>query len=297
MIEIKNLTISYKNNNGTFDAPAVQDVSFTIQDNETSCLIGESGSGKSTIMSAILGLLPLGTKIEGQILLDGVNLLTYDEEKFLSIRGKKISLIPQASLNSFTPVFTLGKILEELVTLHSKEKLTKEEIKNTICTTLADCGLSSEFLPKYPHEMSGGERQRAAIAAALVTGCRVLLADEPTTALDVVTQDKILQLLKRLQKEKNLTILLVTHDLAVASSLATNFFVMEHGHLIESTTRDKIFVAPQAKHTKELVEAANFYRNNFAQSGNTEKNQETESKWDKLTKWIKLIKKSLNVKI
>ena len=266
MLEIKNLTISYKNKNVTYDAPVVDNVSFTVEDNKTSCLIGESGSGKNTIMSAILGLLPLGTRVTGQILLDGVNILGYSESEFLTLRGRKISLVPQASLNSFTPVFTLGKTLRELVTLHTNGKISQDKTHETMVQTLLDCGLSEDFLAKYPHEMSGGERQRAAIAAALVTGCNLLLADEPTTALDVVTQNKILDLLKRLQGEKNLAILLVTHDLAVAASIAENFFVMEHGRLIETTTREKIFASPQAKHTKELVEAANFYRKSPAQN-------------------------------
>ena len=249
MIDVKELSVRYKGS----ETKAVKDVSFTLEQGSFTGLVGESGSGKTTIISSILGLLPHGTSISGSITFEGNDLLSLSGDKLRELRWKRISLVPQGALNSFTPVLTIGRHIEEVLETHSGLKRT--ETGEKIAALLAECGLDAQAAKKYPHELSGGQKQRAAIALALACSPSLLLADEPTTALDVITQAGILKLLVGLRAERGLTVLLVTHDLPLAASVCDRLLVMKDGELIESGSPREIVTAPRRAYTKRLVEA------------------------------------------
>ena len=249
MFEVRNLRVRYK------DSPseAVRDVSFALFRGSFSALVGESGSGKSTIISASLGLLPQGSSIYGEILWRGENLAAMEDSVIRRHRWKELALVPQGALNSFTPVLTIGRHIAEVLDIHLGIKKAAAAAK--ISSLLEEVGLPKDLAGRYPHELSGGQKQRAAIALALACSPTMLFADEPTTALDVVTQAGILKLLARLRQEKGLTILLVTHDLPMAASVCDNLLVMKDGQLVESGTPRQIIESPRRSYTASLVKA------------------------------------------
>lgn len=252
ILEIKDLSVTYNSKSNNPNA-AVRGVSFALEENSFSGLIGESGSGKSTVIMTLLGLLPRDSAASGEILYKGRGILGIPEGEMASLRQREIALIPQGALNSFTPVMTIGRHLREVLELHLG--LKGEAAERRITELLAEVELPPEIAARYPHELSGGQKQRAAIAIALSCEPKLVLADEPTTALDVITQAAILRLLERLRREKNLTILLVTHDLPLAASVCGKLFVMKDGKLIESGTPRQLIDSPREAHTKALIAA------------------------------------------
>ncbi|MCD8233671.1 MAG: ABC transporter ATP-binding protein [Cloacibacillus porcorum] len=252
ILEIKDLNVTYNSKSNSPNA-AVRGVSFSLEENSFSGLIGESGSGKSTVIMTLLGLLPRDSAASGEILYKGRGILGIPEDEMASLRQREIALIPQGALNSFTPVMTIGRHLREVLELHLG--LKGEAAERRITELLAEVELPPEIAARYPHELSGGQKQRAAIAIALSCEPKLVLADEPTTALDVITQAAILRLLERLRREKNLTILLVTHDLPLAASVCGELFVMKDGKLIESGTPRQLIDAPREPHTRALIAA------------------------------------------
>ena len=252
ILEIKDLNVTYNSKSNSPNA-AVRGVSFALEENSFSGLIGESGSGKSTVIMTLLGLLPRDSAASGEILYKGRGILGIPEDEMASLRQREIALIPQGALNSFTPVMTIGRHLREVLELHLG--LKGEAAERRITELLAEVELPPEIAARYPHELSGGQTQRAAIAIALSCEPKLVLADEPTTALDVITQSAILRLLERLRREKNLTILLVTHDLPLAASVCGELFVMKDGKLIESGTPRQLIDAPREAHTRALIAA------------------------------------------
>ena len=252
ILEIKDLNVTYNSKSNSPNA-AVRGVSFALEENTFSGLIGESGSGKSTVIMTLLGLLPRDSAASGEILYKGRGILGIPEDEMASLRQREIALIPQGALNSFTPVMTIGRHLREVLELHLG--LKGEAAERRITELLAEVELPPEIAARYPHELSGGQKQRAAIAIALSCEPKLVLADEPTTALDVITQAAILRLLERLRREKNLTILLVTHDLPLAASVCGELFVMKDGKLIESGTPRQLIDSPREAHTKALIAA------------------------------------------
>lgn len=252
ILEIKDLSVTYNSKSNNPNA-AVRGVSFALEENSFSGLIGESGSGKSTVIMTLLGLLPRDSAASGEILYKGRGILGIPEDEMASLRQREIALIPQGALNSFTPVMTIGRHLREVLELHLG--LKGEAAERRITELLAEVELPPEIATRYPHELSGGQKQRAAIAIALSCEPKLVLADEPTTALDVITQAAILRLLERLRREKNLTILLVTHDLPLAASVCGELFVMKDGKLIESGTPRQLIDAPREPHTRALIAA------------------------------------------
>ena len=252
ILEIKDLSVTYNSKSNNPNA-AVRGVSFALEENTFSGLIGESGSGKSTVIMTLLGLLPRDSAASGEILYKGRGILGIPEDEMASLRQREIALIPQGALNSFTPVMTIGRHLREVLELHLG--LKGEAAERRITELLAEVELPPEIAARYPHELSGGQKQRAAIAIALSCEPKLVLADEPTTALDVITQAAILRLLERLRREKNLTILLVTHDLPLAASVCGELFVMKDGKLIESGTPRQLIDSPREAHTKALIAA------------------------------------------
>ena len=249
MLNIENLSVAYAKS----ERNAVCEASFRLEKGSFTALVGESGSGKSTIVSAALGLLPNSSRVSGSIIWKGVNLAAIDDTDFRKYRWKELALVPQGALNSFTPVITIGAHIAEVLDFHLGIK--GKEAENKIASLLEEVSLPKDSAKKYPHELSGGQKQRAAIALALACSPQLLFADEPTTALDVVTQASVLKLLKKLRTEKALTILFVTHDLPMAASLCDNIIVMKNGCIVESGTPQQIIENPQNEHTKSLVAA------------------------------------------
>lgn len=252
ILEIKDLNVTYNSKSNSPNA-AVRGVSFSLEENSFSGLIGESGSGKSTVIMTLLGLLPRDSAASGEILYKGRGILGIPEDEMASLRQREIALIPQGAINSFTPVMTIGRHLREVLELHLG--LKGEAAERRITELLAEVELPPDIAARYPHELSGGQKQRAAIAIALSCEPKLVLADEPTTALDVITQAAILRLLERLRREKNLTILLVTHDLPLAASVCGELFVMKDGKLIESGTPRQLIDSPREAHTRALIAA------------------------------------------
>ncbi|MDD4160379.1 MAG: ABC transporter ATP-binding protein [Synergistaceae bacterium] len=249
MLDIKNLSVRYNSAGRVVDA--VRDVSVHVEKGSFMGLVGESGSGKSTLMMAVLGLLPKQTEISGELLYNGSDIIKMSEDKMRDLRWKEISLVPQSAQNSFTPVIKIKSHIEEVLNIHSNK--FGEEAEKDVIRLLGEVGLDAGIKERYPHELSGGQKQRAAIALALACSPALLLADEPTTALDVIVQAEILKLLSELQKRKDLSIILVTHDLPLAAMVCDRLIVMKDGMVAETGTPRDIINDPQHPHTKELV--------------------------------------------
>ncbi len=225
MIEIEHLTLGIR---GT---PILDDVSLRIEQGEIFGLVGESGSGKSMTALSVMGLLPRGTTINGAARLDDVDLLALREHDLRQIRGNDIGMIFQEPMTALNPVQTIGDQVAETLLIH--DAANRAEARRIARDRLDRVGLSHIGLDRYPHELSGGQRQRVCIAAAIALHPRLLIADEPTTALDVTTQAQILDLLKGIVAEENMALLLITHDLAVVSDMADRIAVMQNGMIVE----------------------------------------------------------------
>lgn len=249
MLNVEELRVRYAGQSHE----AVSGVSFDVPQGAFVGLVGESGSGKTSVVMAALGLLPAGGVATGAIIFAGQNLLALDEESLRRLRWKKIALVPQGAQNSFTPVKTIGAHIEEVLRVHLR--LRRGAAKARVAELLTEAELDAAVARRYPHELSGGQKQRAAIALALACEPSLLLADEPTTALDVITQAGILGLLRRLQREKRLTVLLVTHDLPMAASVCSRLFVMKDGRLVERGAPEDLLTAPRHPYTRRLVRA------------------------------------------
>ncbi|VUD47417.1 Glutathione import ATP-binding protein GsiA [Thalassocella blandensis] len=255
ILEVKNLSVSFYTRDG--ETQAVQDVSFSLEAGEILGIVGESGSGKSVTCYSMLGLVPMppGKIVNGQALYHGQDLLTMDEKSLRDIRGKKISMIFQDPMTSLNPYMRIGKQIMEAVQIH--EKVSKKEARERAISALREVGIvdAEKRVDAYPHEFSGGMRQRVMIAMALATEPEILIADEPTTALDVTIQKQILDLLKSIQAKRDLTIIFITHDLAVIKSLANHVVVMQKGKIMEEGEAQQVFNQPQHDYTKKLLAA------------------------------------------
>ncbi len=252
LIEVKNLSISFKTEEGTVSA--VKNISFSIEKGKTLGLVGESGSGKSVTSLAIMRLIPEPPgKIEGEILIDGKNLLKFSDYDMREVRGNRISMIFQEPMTSLNPVFTIGDQICETILLH--QNLSRKQALEKAKDLLKQVGIPSpdERVNAYPHQLSGGQRQRVMIAMAIACEPDLLIADEPTTALDVTIQKQILELLSQLQKKYHMSILFITHDLGVIADIADQVMVMYRGEIVESNTAKEIFLAPKHPYTKGLL--------------------------------------------
>jgi microcin C transport system ATP-binding protein len=251
LLQIKNLQVSIKN------SKLIDSISFQINKGEIFALVGQSGSGKSLTAYSILNLLKfLGNfNVQGEILLDNVNTLSLSEDELRKIRGNKVGMIFQDPMTSLNPLHTIEKQLSEAMELHGKK--SQEEIRARIYELLDMVELDGlkNRIDAYPHQLSGGQRQRVMIAMALANNPKLLIADEPTTALDVTVQKEILALLKKLQKEIGLSILIITHDLTIVKRLADRVAVMNSGKIVELKTTAEIFKNPEHEYTKRLLSA------------------------------------------
>jgi len=257
LLAVSELSISFGSR------PAVEKISFQIAPGETLGLVGESGSGKSATSLALLRLLPPTAQVTGSIRFtpggdpaNALDLLTLPEAGIRKLRGHDIAMIFQEPMTALNPVMPIGKQLAEAITAHLP-RLPRNSVKDRVLAAMHEVALPDpeRRLNDYPHQFSGGQRQRILIAMAIVNRPKLLIADEPTTALDVTVQAQILKLLNDLRKSHNLSMLFISHDLAVVSSVADTVAVMQHGHIVESASARDLFHRPQHPYTRSLLAA------------------------------------------
>jgi len=253
LLSIRNLKTYFQVRGGVLKA--VDDVSLTIDQGETLGLVGESGCGKSVTASSIMGLIPMppGFMAGGEIVFEGEDLLKARESRMRQIRGSKISMIFQEPMTSLNPVFTVGDQVAEVIALH--EKLSRKEIRERVIESfrLVRIPAPESRISDYPHQMSGGMRQRVMIAMALACHPKLMIADEPTTALDVTIQAQILELMDNLKSETGASILFITHDLGVIAEMAQKVAVMYAGKVMEAADAETLFSEPRHPYTLGLM--------------------------------------------
>ncbi len=252
LLEVKDLTTVFAGDYGK--NISVDHVSFHVDRGEVVCIVGESGCGKSVTSLSIMGLLGKGgAVVDGSVLFDGKNLLAMKEKELDQIRGDEMTMIFQDPLTSLNPVFTVGSQLTESIRIHMH--LSKGQARDRAIELLTKVGMpdAEHVIRKYPHTLSGGMRQRVMIAMALSCNPKLLIADEPTTALDVTIQAQIISLLKELQQEIKMSMILITHDIGLVANTADRVIVMYAGQIIEEASAEEIFAHPKHPYTQALL--------------------------------------------
>jgi oligopeptide/dipeptide ABC transporter ATP-binding protein len=253
LLYVENLKVYFQSNGAR--ARAVDGISFEVRKKETVCIVGESGCGKTVSALSILGLIstPPGEIVDGKIIFSGQDLIKLDEKEMQKIRGNHISMVFQEPLTSLNPVFTIGDQVGEAVRTH--QQIEKEALYRYCVQLLDDVGIpsSKQRLKDYPHQLSGGQRQRVMIAMALACDPDLIIADEPTTALDVTVQAQIIALLRSIQKKRSMSILYISHDLGVVSAIANRIYVMYSGIIVEQGNTDQIFRDARHPYTQGLL--------------------------------------------
>ncbi len=255
LLSVRDLSVSFETRAGR--VRAVNKASFDVEENQTVALVGESGSGKSVTGLALMGLVPSppGVVEGGRVFFEEENLLLFDEARMRRLRGAQVSLVFQDPMTSLNPFLSIGEQLREV--LQHKKGLTRREASTASAIGLGDVGIPNPeaMLHAHPHELSGGMRQRVMIAMALLCRPKLLIADEPTTALDVTIQAQILELLRDLQERHGMSILLITHDLGVVAGMADRLLVMYAGSIVEMGSPHDLFARPGHPYTKGLLGA------------------------------------------
>lgn len=252
VLEVKNLRVSFRGYGGRVQA--VRGVDFHLKRGETIAIVGESGSGKSVSVKSVMGILPRNAVIdEGSILYEGRELVGLTEKEYEEVRGRKIGLIFQDPLSSLNPLMKIGRQIAEVFTVN--QKISKEEAKAKALKLMEDVGIPDPALRynQYPFQFSGGMRQRIVIAIALANDPDILICDEPTTALDVTVQARILQLIKKIKEERNISVIFITHDLGVVANIADRVYVMYAGKVVEEGTCEEVFLDPRHPYTWALL--------------------------------------------
>ena len=251
LLEVRDLRIAFSGHE------AVRGISFSIARGETLGLVGESGSGKSATSLAMLRLLPESAVVTGSIKFNDVELLMLPEARMRGVRGREIAMIFQEPMTALNPVMTVGRQIGEAVLAHAP-RTSRKEVRERVLAAMHEVALPEpeRRMGDYPHQFSGGQRQRVLIAMALVNKPQLLIADEPTTALDVTVQAQILALLRDLKERHGLAMLFISHDLAVVAQVADRVAVMRHGEIVEEAAASEIFVRPQHAYTRRLLAAA-----------------------------------------
>lgn len=251
LLDVKNLAIQYGN-----AVPVVHDVNFILDEGEVLVIVGESGSGKTTVIRTIQGCLPPNAKVaNGTVIFDGKDLTALPEEEFRQLRGSDICMIFQDTGSMLDPIKTIGSQFVEYLQLHTT--ITKDDAwaKAISLCKMAAIDNAEELLTHYPFELSGGQRQRFGIAMSMAFNPKILLADEPTAALDVTTQAQVVEELMRVQKDNRMAIIMVTHNIALAAHIADKIMVMQNGEVIEAGTPREVIYNPQHEYTKTLIKA------------------------------------------
>lgn len=254
VLKVEDLAISFYTPVG--EVKAVDGISYTLHENEIMGIVGESGSGKSVESYGIMGLLQSPGKVKsGKILFDGKNVLDFDKNEMRNFRGNKCSMIFQNPMTCLNPVYTIGNQLMEAVLVH--KKVSKDEAYKRAVKMLELVGIANpeKRMKQYPHELSGGMRQRVMIGMGLICEPDVLIADEPTTALDVTIQAQILELIKEIQQKTKMSVIFITHNLAVVAQICDSVSVMYAGKIVEQGSVDDIFYNPQHPYTKGLLKS------------------------------------------
>lgn len=255
LLDVKNLKTHFFNKKKVL--PAVDGVDLKIREGEVVALVGESGCGKSMTSLSIMRLVPTpgGKIVAGEVNFDGVDLVNLTESDMCKIRGKDISMIFQDPMTSLNPVLTIGNQLSEVLVYHQKLKLKEALAKSVDILRLVGFSNPEDVIRDYPHRLSGGMRQRVMIAMAMICNPKLLIADEPTTALDVTIQAQVLELMKGINEDFNTSILLITHDLGVVSELAERVVVMYAGQVVEESPVDRVFDEPLHPYTRGLIDS------------------------------------------
>ncbi|MEK9199554.1 ABC transporter ATP-binding protein [Lysinibacillus halotolerans] len=256
LLQVKDLETTFFTDDGK--VPAVDHIDFHINEGEILAIVGESGCGKSVTSLSIMGLVPSppGKITSGQILLNELDLTKQTEKEMRKIRGKEVAMIFQEPMTSLNPLYTIGNQLTEAILIHNKG-MKKKDAANRAIEMMKLVGLprAEELMKDYPHQLSGGMRQRVMIAMALLCNPKLLIADEPTTALDVTIQAQILKLMKELNKQFKTAVLLITHDLGVVAETCERVIVMYAGQIVEEAPISEIFKNPQHPYTKGLIQS------------------------------------------
>ena len=255
ILSVRNLSVGFDTSDGVVHA--VNDVSFDVHAGQTLCIVGESGSGKSVTAASILRLNNSVTaSTTGSVLVDGVDVLNCSEDEVRKIRGSQVAMVFQDPLSALNPYYTVGRQVAEAYEVHHP-KASKEEVRTVVLDMLKKVGIPNpeKRYDEYPHQFSGGMRQRIVIAIALVNKPKILIADEPTTALDVTVQAQILDLMIDLQQETNMAIILITHDLGVVAEVAQNVLVMYAGRVVETADVNSLYASPTHPYSWGLLGA------------------------------------------
>jgi peptide/nickel transport system ATP-binding protein len=253
LLEVINLKTIFHGDMGT--TISVDDINFHVNKGETLCIVGESGCGKSVTSLSILGLLGRGGEVvQGQVLFEGRNLLELSDKELDEIRGNQLTMIFQDALSSLNPVFTIGNQLTESIKTHMKLDRTQARLRAIELLRRVGLAEPERIMKKYPFTLSGGMRQRVMIAIALSCNPKLLIADEPTTALDVTIQAQIMKLMSELQKELDMSIILITHDIGIVAEMADRVLVMYAGQIIEEANVEDLFYQPAHPYTQALLQ-------------------------------------------
>lgn len=255
LLEVKNLKTRFKTDDGTFYA--VDDISFSVKPGRSLGIVGESGCGKSVTSLSLMRLIQTPGLIEsGEILFNDRSLLKISDEEMRKIRGNEMAMIFQEPMTSLNPVYTVGNQIDEAIAIHNP-KLSSNQVKERTIEMLKKVGIPvpEKRYDEYPHQLSGGMRQRVMIAMAMSCNPKLLIADEPTTALDVTIQAQILDLIRNLQKDFNMGLILITHDLGVVAEMCHDVVVMYAGRVIEQGTVEEIFYRPKHPYTRGLLDS------------------------------------------
>ena len=251
VLKVVDLTLRYSTRQG--EVKAVEEVSFELAKGQSLGLVGESGCGKTSVASSLMRLLPDNARlVKGQVLLNGTDLLSLSDEEVRRFRWRRIAMVFQAAMNSLDPVYKVGQQVIEAIETHGVET-TIDDAEERVARLFRLVGLDPQLMERYPHEFSGGMRQRAVIAMALSCDPDVIIADEPTTALDVIVQDRILRELKDIQEKLRMSVIYITHDMAVVAEVTDSIGVMYAGRLVEYGDTSDVFRAPMHPYTAALM--------------------------------------------